>query len=164
MLKLSEQTATDWPNPLTKFKLFEYKDDMGPSDSIPKVHNLAISHSHKTQHMNDNAKEYESDCSTPNTITQLSLLLTNDALAWAVSQVNVPMDNGWGPCHIFKLFIVLVAPPPDLDLDAIEGLEGYLTKLLAELLRLKKNGICWLICHCWWALISTCSTLNLLCI
>lgn len=157
MLKLPERTGAERLDRLTKFKLFENGNVMEPSSSIPKANNQATSRSRKTLRKNDHAND--TDCSTGNHITQLSPLLANDALARAVSQVQLPMD-GWEPLHIFKLFVVLVDPPPDLDLSAIEGLHGYLAELRAEILALVQNGIRETARHCWWALLSKLSIHN----
>lgn len=67
-------------------------------------------------------------------------LLANEALAQAVSEVKLSMA-GWASAHIFKLFAVLVEPPPGLDLSAIEGLSDYLTQLLVKIGTLVDNGI-----------------------
>jgi hypothetical protein len=40
--------------------------------------------------------------------------------------------DGWALLHIFKLFVVLVDPPPGLDLSAVEGLRDYLTLIYSE--------------------------------
>lgn len=82
----------------------------GPSDSIPQgLNNRATSRSRRTQHVNDDALDNHSDY-TANIADQLPPLLANEALAQAVSQVQIPMD-GWTPLHIFKLFVLLVEPP-----------------------------------------------------
>ena len=161
MLKLPERTRTEHLNPLTEFNLFECKNVIGPSDAIPKAHNQVTSHLRKTLCVDDNANGNDSDFSTAHTVNQLPTLPANDALARAVSQVQLSMD-GWVSPHIYKLFVVLVYPPPDLDLSAIEGLHSYLTKLLVEIGSLINNGIREIACHCWWALMSKHSKLNLL--
>ena len=161
MLSPPERTGTEGPNHLTKFKLFEPTDVIGPSNSIPKPYNQAPSRSRKALRVNDNANENDDDNSTSKTVQGLPPLLTNAALAWVVSQVQLPMI-GWESLHIFKLFVVLVDTPPGLDLGAIEGLPDYLTQLLVRIRRLVKNGTRETLCHCWWALLSKFSTPNLL--
>ena len=52
--------------------------------------------------------------------------------------------------HIFRLFEVLLNPPPDVDLKAIDGLSGYLSNLCTQLVKSPDNGVCTLISHCWW--------------
>ena len=156
MLKLPERTGTEELDRLTKFKLFECGNVIEPSSLIPKAHNQATSCIHKTLHANDPANKNDTDCSTDNTVNQLSPLLANSALSRAVSQVQLPID-GWKMLHIFKLFIVLVDPPLDLDISAIEGLYGCLTKLQVEMRALVQNGIHETVCHCWGVLLSTCS-------
>jgi hypothetical protein len=158
MLNLQGCTGTERLNPPTKFKMFECDDFIGPSDSIRKADHRATSRSCKKPYVNNNTNENDSD--STNTEKQLSLLPANDVLAEAVSQVPLPMD-GWEPSHIFKLFVVLVKPPPDLDLEGIEVLPRYLTQLLVEIGSLVKNGTRDLICHCWWALLSKRFTPNL---
>ena len=44
------------------------------------------------------------------------------------SEVQIRIDV-WAALHIFQLFVVLVEPPTDLGLNAIEGLQDYLTQL-----------------------------------
>jgi hypothetical protein len=111
--------------------------------------------------VNNNADENDSDSSTANTAKQVSLLLANDLLEQPVSQVQLPADR-WELSYIFKLFVVLVHPPPDTDLDAIEDLPCYLTQLLVEIRSLANNGTDKIICHCWCALQCKHFTPNLL--
>lgn len=156
MLTYTGGSWTEGPEAPTKFKLFEFEDVTGLSDSNPegpKRNNRAISRSHGTRQINDDALEDRNDSSTPNTIDQLPPLLVNEALAHAVSQVQVPMD-GWPAPHIFRLFVVLVEPPPGIDPSAIEGLHSYLTRLLVDLGKLIENGIRVIVSHCWWALMG----------
>ena len=120
----------------------------------------AISRSRRiTQHANDGALD-DYDDSTSNDAIQLPPLPANEALAQAVSQVQIQMD-GWAPLHIFKLFVVLVEPPPGLDLSAIEGLRDYLAELLVAMGNLINNGIREIASHCWRALLGRCSTPNI---
>lgn len=163
MLKYIRGSETEQPDPLTKFKLFRNEDVTGLSGSIPegpKRNKRAISRSCGTRQINDDAVENSNDSSTPNTVDQLPLLLENEALAYAVSQVQIPM-NGLSPPHIFRLFVVLVEPPPGIDLSAIEGLHCYLTQLLVTIGKLIENGIRTIVSHCWWALQGKCSTLSI---
>ena len=146
--------GTEQPNPLTRFKLFECNDIAGPSKSIPQDPK-ATSCSRKRHPVNDDANENDSDCSTPNTGDWLPPLLANEALAQGVSQVQIRMDS-WAPLYIFKLFVVLVEPPPGLDLSSIEGLDGYLTELLAQIGSLVENGIREIASRCWCALLGKC--------
>jgi hypothetical protein len=158
MLDLAECTWTERPNPLTKFKLFERKN--APSGSIPLVprpHTQATSRSRQKLHVNNNANEHYSEDGTDTTADQIPPLLANDALAQVVSQVQIPMD-GWALLHIYKLFVVLVEPPPGLDPSAIEGLHDYLIVLLVRIGGVVENGIHGIISHCWWALLSKCPT------
>jgi hypothetical protein len=160
MLDLADCTGTKWLNTLTKFKLFERENAMGPSDSIPsdpKPNNQPTSHSRKRPHINDTGNEDDSDDSTINTVERLPPLLVNGALAQAVSQVQIPMD-GWAPLHIFKLFVVLVDPSPGLDLSAVEGLCDYLALMQVKIGGLIENGLRMITSHCWWALLGKCFT------
>ena len=167
MLDLEERTETERLDPHTKFKLFEFENTIGPSVSIPPAlmtHKRATSHSRQKLHSNDSGNADESDFSSSSTTDRsttdrLPLLITNSALTQAISQVQIPMD-GWAPLYIFKLFVVLVEPPPALDLSAIEGLHDYLTQLLVKLTGLVENGIRGIASHCWWALLGKCSTPN----
>ena len=152
MLRL---VGTEQPDPHTKFKLFQSNDIAGPSKSIPQDP-MAASCSRKRHPVSDDANENHSDCSTPNTTDWLPPLLANEALAQAVSQVQMRMDN-WAPLYLFKLFVVLVEPPPGLDLSAIEGLDGYLIELLARIGGLVENGIREIASRCWCALLGKCS-------
>lgn len=70
------------------------------------------------------------------------------------------MDE-WAQFHIFKLFAVLVDPPPGLDLNAIEGLHDHLTQLLVKIGSVVENGIRTIVSRCWRVLIGKCSTLNI---
>jgi hypothetical protein len=160
MLDLAERTWTERPNPLMKFKLFEHENAIGPSNSVPPVpkpHTQATSRSRQKPRFNDNANEDYSDDGTDSTADRIPPLLANDALAQAVSQVQIPMD-GWAPVHIYKLFVVLVDPLPGLDLSAVEGLCDYLVVLLARIGGVIENGIRGIVSHCWWALLSKCPT------
>ena len=112
--------------------------------------------SRRTQHANDNALDDHDDC-TAGDMVQLPPLPTNEALAQVVSQVQIEMD-GWAPLHIFKLFLVLVEPPPGLDLSAVEGLPNYLSELLVLMGTLQDNGIRQIATHCCWVLIGKCHT------
>ena len=156
MLRL---VGTKQPCPSTKFKLFKHSNITGPSKSIPQGPE-ATSDLCKRHPINNDANEDHSDCSTPNTADWLPLLLVNKALAQVVSWVQIQMD-GWAPLHIFKLFVVLVEPPPGLDLSAIEGLDDYLAQLLTGIGNLVKNGICEITSCCWCTLLGKCSILNI---
>ena len=153
-----ERSETKWLDPLTRFKLFEGRNVAGPSDPIPQ--GPKTSRSRKTPRDNDGANENYSDCSTSSTACRLPPLLANDALVQAVSQVQLSMDGGASP-HIFKLFVVLVEPPPGLDLSALDGLHDYLTQLLVKIGSLVNNGIRMMASHCWWALLGKRSTPNI---
>jgi hypothetical protein len=52
--------------------------------------------------------------------------------------------------HIFKLFEVLLDPPPDIDLKAIDDLPEYLRNLCSQLVKIPHNGVRTLASHCWW--------------
>ena len=156
MLRL---VGTEQPCPSTRFKLFERSNIAGPSKSIPQGPE-ATSCSRKRHPINDDANEDHSDCNTPNTADWLPPLLANEALAQAVSWVQIRMD-GWAPLHIFKLFVVLVEPPPGLDLSAIEGLDDYLAQLLTGIGNLVENGIREIASRCWCTLLGKCSILNI---
>jgi hypothetical protein len=161
MLNLSECTSTEQLNHPMKFKLFECNDFIGSSDLIWKAHHWATSCSSKKLPVNNNADENDSDSSTTDTAKQLSPLLANHAMEQVDSQVELQMDR-WELSYIFKLFVVLVCPLPDTDLDAIEGLPCYLTQLLVEIRSLANNGTCKIVCHCWSALQSKHFTPSLL--
>ena len=103
------------------------------------THNQATSRSRKTARANENADENGSDYCTPAIEDCLPPLSPNEALARAVSEVKLSMA-GWADAHIFKLLVILVEPPPSLDLSVIEGLGDYLTQLLAQLVNLAENG------------------------
>jgi len=66
--------------------------------------------------------------------------------------------DGWAPLHIFKLFIVLVEPPPGLDLSAMEDLRDYLSQLVVMIGGFVDNGIRDIALHSWWLLLGNCST------
>jgi hypothetical protein len=160
MLDLADCTGTKRLDTLTKFKLFECKNAMGPSDSIPsdpKPNNQPTSHSHKRPCINDTSNEDDSNDSTINTVERLPLLPVNGALAQVVLQVQILMD-GWAPLHIFKLFVVLVDPSPGLDLSAVEGLHDYLTLMQVKIGGLIENGLHMITSCCWWALLGKCFT------
>ena len=157
MLGLNGTKCRDTPS---KFKLFEPTNVTGPSDSIPEganAPNQAKPHSRKRVRVNDNADEGGSERCAPDTKVCLPPLLENDALAQAVSAVTVSMA-GWTDAHIFKLFVVLVNPPPGLDLNAIEGLGEYLTQLQTQLSGLVENGAREIATRCIRVLVGTFST------
>jgi hypothetical protein len=160
MLNLPGCTSTERLNPPTTFSLFEHKNLVGTLDLTRKAQNQATSHPCKKLCMNNNAHENDSDSSTANTVQQLPLLLADDALAQAISQVKLQMD-GWVLLDIYRLFVVLVKPPPGLNLNMITGMGGYLTQLLVEIGNLINNGILEIVCHCWWVLLSKCFTPSL---
>ena len=151
MLELSEHAGIEQLKPPTSFKLFESVNVIGSSDSISKAYKRATSRSRKIPRMPNNGNNAE--FSITNIVNQLTPLLANDALQQAVSQVQLPVD-GW----VFKLFIVLVQPPPDLNLGEINGLFDYLTGLQVEIGKLADNGTRTIVRHCWWALQSKHST------
>jgi hypothetical protein len=160
MLNLADRTGTKRLNSLMKFKLFEHENVTGPSDPIPsdpKPNNQLTSCSCKRSHVNDTSNEDDSNDSTINTVDRLPPLPVNGALAQAVSQVQTPMD-GWAPLHIFKLFVVLVDPPPGLDLSAVEGLRDYLALMQVKIGGLIENGLRMIASRCWWALLGKCFT------
>jgi hypothetical protein len=71
MLDLEERTRTKQLDPCTKFKLFECKNAIGPSDSIPpdpKTHKQPTSHSCKKPCVNNNSSESDSDDNTTNNV------------------------------------------------------------------------------------------------
>ena len=158
MLELAGRSRTHRLDPHTKFKLFENDNLTQTSGSVPK--GTAPSRSRKAPRFNDDGDEHGGNSSTPNTVAQLPPLLANEALALAVSQVEVPMD-GWAPLHIFKLFVVLVEPPQDLDFNAIEGLPDYLTQLTVKIGNLIENGARLIASHCWCALLCRYITLDI---
>lgn len=151
MLELPELVRAERLNSHTNFKLFEPENVIVPSDSNPKVHNRGTSRlrSRRTPCANGN----DSDCGSNKTVESLPPLPANDALARAVSDVQLSMDE-LVPPHIFKLFAVLVHPPTYLDSDQIECLRGYLNGLLADIGKLVDNGVRELVSHCWWVLLS----------
>ena len=141
----------------TSFKIFE---PTNVSDSIPqdaKVHNREKLRSRKTARVGDNADEHGSDGLPQATEDRLPPLLANDALAQAVSDVDLIMD-GWASTHLFKLFAVLLEPPPGLNLSAIEGLDEYLTKLVVTTGNFAINGTRTFATRCCWVLVGKCST------
>ena len=155
MLELASRSRTHRLDPHTKFSLFESNNLTGPSGSVSKgtaPKSTAPSRSRKAPRFNDDGDEHGGNSSTSNTVAQLPPLLANEALALAVSEVQVPMD-GWAPLHIFKLFVVLVEPPPGLDLNAIEGLPDYLAQLTVKIGNLIENGARLIASHCWCALL-----------
>jgi len=151
MLEL-KRTGAERLDPLTKFKLFEPEDAVIPSGSGPKTHHRPTSRPHKRRIDNDIDNDNSEDF-VSNPIEQLPSLLANDLLATAVSEVRLQMD-GWPAPHIFGLFVVLVEPPTDLDLNTIEGLQDYLTELLVKVGCLADNGIRETTTHCWHALLG----------
>ena len=157
MLGFSGAKGPDTPS---IYKLFERKDVTGPSDSIPQgqeMPNQEKRRSRKRVRVDDNADEGRNESCAPDTKACLPPLLANDALAQAVSEVTLSI-GGWADAHIFKLFAVLVKPPPSLNLNAIEGLGEYLTQLQARLTSLVGNGVRKIATHCFWVLMGKFST------
>jgi hypothetical protein len=143
----------------TTFKLFESQNVAGPSHSIPRprTHKRGTLRSRKMPQANDNTDDNGNGHFTPSTDDCLPPLPANEALGRAVSEVRLEMA-GWEDTHIFKLLIVLMEPPPSLDLTAIEGLGQYLTQLLAQLVKRADNGTRTLATRCCWVLLGKCST------
>ena len=81
-------------------------------------------------------------------------LLSGDVLAQAVSRVDLSMDGWEKEAHIdvFKLFVVLVEPPVDLDLGTIPGLPDYLDALYHQGLKIEHNRLRGIASHCFRAL------------
>jgi hypothetical protein len=156
MLKVGETSDGERLDPLTKFKLFECEDVTGPLGLIPQGLQLPA---RRTQQANDDALGND-DNGTAYNADQFPPLPANDALAQAVSQVQLSLDE-WAPLHIFKLFAVLVNPPPGLDFSAMEGLRDYLAQLVVMIGGLVENGVRDIATHCWWILLGNCSTSNI---
>ena len=79
----------------------------------------------------------------------------NEVLLGAMSRTRVTSElDEWGVIpgyhHIFRLLEVLLNPPPDVDLEAIDGLSGYLSNLCTQLVRSPDNGVRNIVSHCWW--------------
>jgi hypothetical protein len=70
---------------------------------------------------------------------------------WVTSELDT-----WGVKpkyhHILKLFEVLLNPPLDVDLEAIDGLSKYLCNLCTQLVKSTDNGIHTVVSHCWWVI------------
>jgi len=82
------------------------------------------------------------------------------ALVKAVAETPMAAAiEGWGSeeghPEVFKLFSVLVQPPPGLDLDKIEALPSYLTQLSDWLMKRPGNGVRHVAAHCWWIVFGT---------
>jgi hypothetical protein len=63
--------------------------------------------------------------------------------------------DGWekeAPIDIFKLFVVLVKPPVDLNHGAILGLPSYLDDLYTQGLKIENNRLRGIAIHCFRAL------------
>jgi len=162
MLNLVERTRVQQFDPLTKYQLFECGNVIGTLGSIPQAPNTPNqepSHSCKKPCINDHSNKQYGKGSTTKTAVQLPALLANGALEQAISQVQIPMEE-WEPPHIFKLFMVLMAPPLDLDLNAVNGLCDYLTKLLGGIRGLVENRMRKIASHCWCTLLGKYSTPN----
>lgn len=152
MLGLSGTKARDPP---TTFKLFERQTVAGPSGSIPRArsHKPGALRSRKPPRANDSADDNGTDHLTHSTDDCLPPLPPNESLARAVSEVELPL-GGWADAHVFRLMVVLLEPPPSLDLSAIEGLGGYLTQLLARLVNRAENGTRMFATRCCWVLLG----------
>src|SRR5258706_7347673 len=117
------------------------------------------SRSRRTPQANGNALGNPDD-GTTNNADQLPPLPANEALAQAVSQVKIPID-GWAPLHVFKLFVVLVDPPPGLNLSAMAGLRDYLAQLFVMIGNLVQNRIQGIASRCWWVVLGKRSTTSI---
>lgn len=156
MLELPQLTRPERLDPHTNYTLFEHDNAPEPSDSIrPKARKPTTSRSRKALRTNDSGNPNKSGQITVKTWDQLSRLPMDSPLTVPVSQVGLPM-HGWGPTHLFQLFVVLLEPPPNLVPGEIPGLSDYLTKLAMEITTLIKNGVRMVVSHCWWALLSRC--------
>jgi hypothetical protein len=81
----------------------------------------------------------------------------NEALLGAMSRTWVTSElDAWGVKpkyhHILKLFEVLLNPPSDVDLEAIDGLSEYLRNLCTQLVKSTDNGVRTVVSHCWWVI------------
>jgi len=108
---------------------------------------------------NDNANSDNSDNNhEANRDSDVGALLAppaNEVLLGAMSWTWVTSElDEWGVHpnyhHIFRLFEVLLNPPPDIDLEAIDGLSRYLSNLCTQLVKSPDNGVHTLVSHCWW--------------
>lgn len=155
MLGLSGSEGRDPP---TTFKLFESQNVAGASTAIPRPrsHKLEAVRSRKRPRTNDSADDNGSDHFTPSTDDCLPPLPSNEALARAVSEVTLSMA-GWADAHIFKLLVILMEPPPSLDLSVIESLGEYLAQLRARLVNRPENGTRMFATRCCWVLLGKCS-------
>ena len=150
-------SGVKWQDSETSFKLFEPTNVSDSNPQAPKKHNKAKVRLRKTARVSDSADENGSDRCNPVTKDCFPPLLANEALEQAVSDVTLIMD-GRTSTHIFKLLAVLLKPPPDLNLSAIEGLDEYLTLLVVRLGKLTGNGMRMFFTRCCWVLLGKRST------
>jgi hypothetical protein len=163
MLNLEGLIGSAQPGTFTNHELFKSKaSSTGPktrspitSGSCKEVRENGVGNS-KGDGEGEDDEDDEDGRHGPSTLPPL---LANAALVKAVSETQVAAAiEDWKMkeelSEVFKLFSVLVEPPPDLSLDAIEGLPNYLTKLHDRLVRLPGNGVRNIASHCWWILIG----------
>ena len=89
-------------------------------------------------------------------------MLPDGTLAQEISSLRIVTVDEWRlepkAVAIFKLFSLLVNPPPRLDLDAMPGLSRYLIRLCDAILKLPANGVRFFATRCWSVLYGECST------
>ena len=164
MLKLVGPIGSAQPGTFTKHKLFASK----AAYSGPNAHSPMTSGPFKVVRKNDrpdskgegeDVDDDEGDGNGSHIPRTIPPLLVNAALARAVSETQVAASiEEWEMeeklSEVFKVFSVLVEPPPDLSLDAIEGLPDYLSKLCDCLMNLTENWVRLVATRCWWITIG----------
>ena len=178
MLRLEGNTGPEQPGSFTKHKIFAPKRvafTANPPSADPKAHAprsgpdalrespIDDNDNNDDNDDNDGNDDQRHDGNANISFGTLPPLLTNDALAQAISSHRMATQvQKWKinpiAMDILKLFALLVEPPPRFDLDSIPGIDGYLTTLCNAILNLPVNGVCFFATHCLWVLRGECST------
>ena len=150
------------PGTFTKHRLFSSKS----SRRVPTMRLPMTSGSCKVVHKNSGVNstgEGEDDSDDEDDSNGVSdalpRLLANADLVKAVSETQMAATIQKYALEeqvseVLRIFSVLVEPPRNLDLDAIEGLPEYLSKLRDWVLRLPVNGVRRVANHCWWIIMG----------
>ena len=160
MLPLEGSTGPQQLGTFTNHKLFASKvlhRGAMPCSSMASgiIHKTGGVHRKREGKEREDGSEDEDNGNGSNIFSTLPPLLTNAALVKAVSETKMATAiEEWGMpdeiSEVYKLLSILMEPPPDLDLDALEGLPNYLSKLLDSLLKLPENGVRRITSRCWW--------------
>jgi hypothetical protein len=110
----------------------------------------------------DDDDDQKHDSNSNVNLSTLPPMLPDGTLAQEISSLQIATVDKWRTdpkaIVVFKLFALLVNPPPHLHLDSIPGLPIYLTTLCNAIGKLPVNGVRFFATRCWSVLHGECST------